>query len=100
MSLPTLPTDKANHYVYGSVIDLTLFVGLTYITKNPHLASHLSFALTALIGVVKELKDAVINYKTTGNWKTGPHGVEGSDAMATAMGALPRYLSTIYTIGV
>jgi hypothetical protein len=93
MELPELPADKANHYLYGSVIDVTLFVGLAFLTKNPHLSSHLSFGLTALIGALKEGKDAWINYRTTGNWKTGPHCVEGKDAMATAMGALPRYLA-------
>ena len=96
--IPSLPQDKANHYLYGSIIDVALFIGLTFLTKNPHLSSHLSFGLTALIGVVKEVKDAWVNYRSTGSWKTGPHGVEGKDALATAMGAIPRYVSTSFML--
>jgi len=76
MQLPNLPQDKANHAFWGAV-----------------LASFLSFvsldiAVTVVIAaaVLKEVADALSNLKATGNFKTGPHGVEFLDAVATLTG--------------
>ena len=76
MNLPELPLDKANHAVYGAAI------GCVVSFYNPTLAA----AVVAALAVLKEASDAFLNYRATGNWRTGPHGVELNDALATMFG--------------
>jgi hypothetical protein len=100
MNLPQLPEDKANHYVYGSLIDVGLFFVIFSLTKNLQLANHLAFALTALIACLKEGLDAWENRRATGDYFYGPRGVEFNDALATAMGAVPRWATLTYTTAI
>lgn len=97
MNLPQLPVDKANHYLYGSLLDVVLFFAIFFLTKNLQLANHAAFTLTALIAAIKEGLDARENYRATGNCFKGPRGVEYQDALATAMGAAPRWIAVSMT---
>ena len=80
MNLPQLPPDKANHALYGALIFNVAFI-----------ASHsllISSVVVAVIAVAKEISDAVINWRATGDPMHGPHGVELLDAVATCLGGI------------
>ena len=74
MKLPLIPQDKANHYVYGSVI---------YFISNLFLSPILSMLVILLIALLKELYD----YKA----KTGTP--EAMDVVWTLLGGLFLFLS-------
>jgi hypothetical protein len=80
------PQDKANHFIYGNAIAIVAVVATTFLA--PELRQFAGLATSSIAGVLKELADAALNYKVTGNWKTGPHGVEFMDALATAAGGV------------
>lgn len=80
--IPMLPQDKANHFIYGLLISKLIGMGF-----GP------GWGLLAGVaaGVLKELGDAYINYRATGNFHNGPHGVEYYDFLFTAAGAATAY---------
>lgn len=86
MGLPNLPQDKANHAFWGAV----LACGLSFIDIR------LATIVVLAAAIFKEVSDAVINYRTTGDFKNGPHGVELLDAVATITGGalvlLPQFI--------
>jgi len=96
--MPSLPQDKANHCIYGAVIFLAVYFLLS-IWLIPH-AAYAALAVSALVGLGKEIADAWANYKATGNWRTGPHGVEGLDAAATAAGGFALFVAVWIAGGV
>ena len=71
MSFPTLPQDKANHFVYGAVIAcaVALFFGPRW-----------ALGVVAALAALKEASD------WWQNRKGGSHGVELLDALATIAG--------------
>jgi hypothetical protein len=72
MSLPSLPQDKANHFVYGAIIAaLTSFF-------SPHIA----IVAVVIVGAGKELSD------WWQNQRGGNHGIEIMDAVSTICGGL------------
>ena len=71
-----LPQDKANHFVYGSIICFLASLILTPIV---------ALAITILIGILKEVYDKVSK-------KGNP---EILDAVATIIGALPIFIINI-----
>jgi len=92
-----IPQDKANHLICGAVIFnvmilLAHFVYADYQTLIAGLA-------VIFIAVGKEVNDAFINWKATGNLIKGPHGVEVLDVAATITGgvivALPLLIVNI-----
>lgn len=91
--MPSLPQDKANHVIYGLAIALTVFA-LLRLALVPH-AEYAALLAAAAVGLAKEVADAWVNYQATGNWRKGPHGVEGLDAAATAAGGLAVFLTAI-----
>ena len=76
MLLPNLPQDKANHAFWGAV----LACGTSLVS--------IKLAIVAVVAaaILKEVSDAVINYRTTSDPMEGPHGVELFDAVATMGG--------------
>lgn len=78
MALPSLPQDKANHFIYGAVIYVAAFGVLTAL-KQP--ATYYALAVVALFGVGKEIVDYLQN-----RYEGARHGVEGLDAFATIAG--------------
>lgn len=89
MPLPSLPADKANHLIYGLLISSATYAALLAGHQPPLLAARAGLAAAVVVGLLKELHDAWVNWRTTGNWRTGPHGVEGLDALATSAGGVP-----------
>jgi len=54
-------------------------------------ASHslaIASGVVAFMAVAKEISDAVINWRATGDAMRGPHGVEFLDAAATCFGGV------------
>lgn len=78
MNLPELPLDKANHALYGAGIACAVSF------YSPEVAA----SVVGAAAVLKEASDAWLNYRATGNWRTGPHGVELNDALATMFGGV------------
>lgn len=80
MSLPVLPQDKANHFVYGAVI-----MALSALVVQPLQA-------LAIVGAFAVLKEGV-------DWclkrKGGKHGVEVLDILATVAGGVVCLLPLI-----
>jgi hypothetical protein len=87
MNLPQLPADKANHAIYGAVIFDACFL----LTKN----LLVSLVVVVVIAVLKEISDAVINWRATGDPMHGPHGVEVLDAVATCFGGVLAALPVV-----
>jgi hypothetical protein len=89
MSLPSLPPDKANHFVYGAVIYAVTFC-IFSLLKLPA-ATYYAFATVALFGVGKEIVDYLQN-----RFQGAQHGVEALDALATIAGgaicAIPVFM--------
>lgn len=79
-----IPQDKANHFVYGAAIGVVSHV----LTLGTSVAPFASIVASVAVGAIKEAHDAYVNYKTTGDWRTGPHGVEFLDFVATALGGV------------
>jgi len=73
MSLPVLPQDKANHFVYGAVI-----MALAALVVQPLQA-------LAVVGAFAVLKEGVDWWL---NRKGGKRGVEVLDVLATVAGGL------------
>lgn len=76
--MPSLPQDKANHFVYGAVIYAVVF-GVLALLKMP--ATYYAFAVVALFGVGKEIVDYLQN-----RYQGAHHGIEALDALATIAG--------------
>ena len=97
MNLPQLPTDKANHLAYGAVLfNFALIVAYLSFPAHPVL---IACGFTIFMAVGKEVSDAVINWRATGDPMHGPHGVEFYDALATcaggALAALPLLITKL-----
>ncbi len=78
MNLPLIPQDKANHFVYGSVI----FFVFLLITQIPIYA----LTGTAIVGLCKEIYDA-LNKET--------HTPDIIDLIATVSGGLVPFICLI-----
>lgn len=88
MALPSLPQDKANHFVYGAAIYAVTFC-IFSLLKLP--ATYYALATVALFGVGKELVDYLQN-----KFQGAQHGIELLDALATIAGgvicAIPMFM--------
>lgn len=92
MNLPQLRVDHANHFIYGNLIFTVLyFVFLA--TPFKLYAKDLAAIGTAAFGFAKEGLDAFLNYRITGSYKQGPHGVELKDALATSAGGIVIWIN-------
>lgn len=97
MSIPSLPQDKANHAFWGAAI--AAVVSSVAILAHLPSAAIIASVVVTVIAFAKEANDAWINYKATGDYMHGPHGVELNDALATMAGGafvvLPQFISLI-----
>jgi hypothetical protein len=76
--LPLLPQDKANHFVYGSLVFTIVYI----LTLNPILA----LTITTIVGFGKEIYDA-LNKQT--------HTPDILDLLSTVAGGLFPFLCLI-----
>ncbi len=97
MSIPSLPQDKANHAFYGAGI--AAVVSSVAILAHIPGAALIAAVVVTILAFGKEANDAWINYKATGDYMHGPHGVELNDALATMAGGafvvIPQFVSLI-----
>lgn len=92
MALPSLPQDKANHFVYGAAIYAVGFCVFSLL-KLP--ATVYAFATVVLFGVGKEIVDYLQN-----RFQGTQHGVEPLDALATIAGGVVCALPLVFKGGV
>lgn len=84
MPLPSLPSDKANHIVYGAGIALVAYLmGLMLL---PQYAAQIALAAAVVAGAGKEVADRWANIQAMRVGLPPPHGVELWDALATWAG--------------
>jgi hypothetical protein len=97
MNLPSLPQDKANHAIYGALLALVVAFALRTANIDLHgfQPRDVGLASAAVAACAKEGVDALQNYRATGNWKSGPHGVELFDAGATMAGGAAIWLAAV-----
>lgn len=83
--LPVVPADKAQHYLYGSV----LFLILGSLARWAEVPYHLTVAgaAVAAIAVGKEALDLRANRAAAARGQLATHGVEALDVMWTLAGA-------------
>ena len=63
MSLPTIPHDKALHFIYGVLIAIAVLVACTLFQLDPTKASITAVFVSFVAGILKEVYDAA--------WKNG-----------------------------
>jgi hypothetical protein len=85
--LPIIPQDKANHFIYGSVIFTGLVILANFLGLNPII---FGFVGTTLIAATKELVDYIQNKRAILNNILPSHGVEFMDFIATISGSIPQ----------
>jgi hypothetical protein len=106
MSLPVIPHDKANHFLYGTMISAVTITLLTLISmKYDHhismLASGFAGAIAAIIaGVAKEFLDRRANLAAAAANQPPPHGVEMADAVYTSIGGIVTAVPIILVHGI
>jgi hypothetical protein len=93
MALPFLPQDKANHFAYG--VALGFAARCVCLFLDAPAAAHLApLFVSATIGALKEGIDNWQNAKARVAGLPLPHGVEGWDWAATALGGLVVTMSS------
>ncbi len=83
--IPSIPADKANHAAYCAAL-AAVTASATIATGHAALAPMIADATVLTVALIKEAHDAWINHKTTGNWRSGLHGVEAMDVVAGLLG--------------
>ena len=84
-TLPQLPPDKANHFLYGTLIFTAFHFFVPAIT---------ALEITAAFAIGKELVDFIGNRKQKAAGLAPSHGVEFLDAFATFAGGLICFANT------
>jgi hypothetical protein len=90
--------DKANHAIYGALV-FALVAGLAMHTSFAPIARGLGVGAAVAVGLAKEAWDYVRNRQALKAGLAKPHGVEGSDLLWTAGGALLVCVAAALTDG-
>lgn len=98
MNRLVIPADKANHAIYGALV-FALVAALAMLTSYAPIARGLGVAAAVAVGLAKELYDYVRNRQALKAGLAKPHGVEGSDLLWTAGGALVVCVAAALTDG-
>ncbi len=85
---PVIRADWANHFAWGYIL-ASVAAGICIAIGHREFARFAAIGTSSAAGLIKEGVDALVNYRATGNWRKGPHGVEGYDFLATALGGVP-----------
>ena len=93
--LPVIVQDKANHFIYGSIIS-TVSMVILYMFLNTHFEHNNLMLVIAGFGVIsailmsiaKEISDYISNKKLISQGNKPTHGVEVKDAIYTALGGV------------
>jgi hypothetical protein len=85
MKFPTIPHDKALHFIYGVAVALVAY-NVAIKAGFAAYAVILGFAAAAVIGAAKEALDLWLNKRAAKAGLPAPHTVSVGDAVATAAG--------------
>ena len=96
MNRLVIAQDKANHAIYGALIFAIVGV-VAQLLGQSDTARWWGFGAAALAGALKEAWDYVSNRRALKAGMAAPHGVEGSDLVWTAGGALLVFLAAALT---
>jgi len=90
MKLPTIPHDKATHFIYGAGIALLVMHACMAFAGIDRLwAKGAGLLAAVLAGVVKEcVVDRGTNKRAAARGEPEPHTVSVGDAIATALGGV------------
>lgn len=83
--MPTIPHDKALHFIYGTLIFCVSYLATFQWFQEPLWAA---MALVALFAIGKEVADYWSNQQAIKQKILPTHGVEVMDAVATIAGGL------------
>lgn len=96
MNRLVIPSDKANHAIYGALI-FALVAALASLAGQREAARMWGAGAAVLAGAAKEAWDYVRNRRALKAGMAAAHGVEGSDLAWTAGGALVVWLAAALT---
>ena len=85
MKFPTIPHDKALHFIYGLAVGVVAY-NVAIKAGFAAYAVILGFAAAAAIGAAKEALDLWLNKRAAKAGLPAPHTVSVGDAVATAAG--------------
>lgn len=90
MKLPTIPHDKAVHFIYGAVIALvTMHACMAFAGVDQLWAKGAGLLATVAAGAFKEyVLDRGLNKRAVARGEPPPHTVSAGDAIATALGGV------------
>lgn len=95
MQLPVITQDKANHFIYGTVISaVTIVIGYIFLEKRfEHdilmtILAGMGIVSAIFMGILKELLDFMANRQAASQNKKPVHGVELADAIYTSLGGV------------
>lgn len=91
--LPLLPHDKLGHFFWGAVAATIAFVLSAMVGLGPVSAANQAMLCATIVGLGKEVLDAAINARATGNTRSGPRSVDPIDFLATAAGGIPYLIA-------
>jgi len=94
MTLPMLPQDKANHFVYGLAIAIVAaYAAMVVLGWSHQQGKWVGVVAAAAFGVAKEGFDYVMNKRSAAAGGPPVHTVDGMDALATAAGGLVAWVA-------
>ena len=85
MNIPTIPHDKALHFIYGLAVGVVSY-NVAIKAGFAGYAVAAGFLAAAAIGAAKEMLDAWLNKRAAAAGAPAPHTVSVGDAIATAAG--------------
>jgi len=86
--IPTIPYDKAVHFIYGAAIAVAAMYVLMVFGVDRSFAKGSGCVAALLIGGAKEIVDSAMNRRAEKAGKPPVHTVSRWDAVATALGGL------------
>jgi hypothetical protein len=99
VNIPLIPVDKANHFIYGSLVNSVVSITLVQmrVPAYGHMhAEEWGLLAAVLVGLFKEGSDWLQNYKLSQQGLPPSHGVELNDFLATVCGGLVVYLNAVF----
>ncbi len=94
MKLPTIPHDKAQHFIYGAVIALVVAWAALFWGLADHIAKASGFVAAIVVGAIKEyVLDRRANQLAAADGAPNPNTVSHGDVIATALGGLLVWLA-------
>lgn len=90
MNLPTIPHDKAMHFIYGLAI--AIVANGVWLMAGMPASDMVGFLAAAVAGAGKEALDWGLNKLAVKRGQPAPHTVSAADAVATALGGVVLWL--------